>query len=675
MKTACEHLRSIQMHQASELGIPAKQIYIAQCDRDTGNWKQVQCGPNRICWCVDEHGQEISGTRVTDNTPVCEVNSASQCPIKECSPCENGYKMDNNGCQTCECRNLCDEIPCMHNEECQLVNVECISGPCPKMPICVPRRESLCPEGLPLRQDGKDILCGPQNKDESCPTTHSCQLNPMTNRGVCCAKTRDVCFESIDSVCFAKDSKQNVTKWRFSPKLNKCVPLLVSGKNSCQSKNIFHSETACKSVCPALSPCERLKLKNSLAAKRTGHMSVWFQPRCDPVTGQWSPIQCLGKQPALGNNPSPTSTGRAFDFSDKSNSQSQAGVCWCADKKGAPLKGTLTRDLEPVCNHRQARQRVEARADTMGDPLMEELVRQLTVLADDKENEIFDEIEPIPVEFGSPIPKIESMSQLTNEEPSESTTHLVKTTTRCRSLSSAFSVACDENGAFLPIQCNGDQCWCVDAAGNQLPNTNTFKIATKQCTYTPIDSVAIELHLINKSGKTIPNIYEVLQKELIRLLGPIVENLRVHEDIDGSVDLKFDLHNDEKIDIAFALEEMMKKGDLILGKGLLKPDITLSHIVNHRQSTPLPQVSSGVHENTFQIIVFVLATSSAFLVSILVVYIMLKRGKKKVVTTYPENRVLGTGDKYLDYSSPIFVLNATETEKIKSAEEKVEEKN
>lgn len=44
-------------------------------------------------------------------------------------------------------------------------------------------------------------------------------------------------------------------------------------------------------------------------------------------------------------------------------------------------------------------------------------------------------------------------------------------TTRCQSLGGQ----CDQEGKFLALQCEENTCWCVDEAGNQLSNTNTFQ--------------------------------------------------------------------------------------------------------------------------------------------------------------------------------------------------------
>lgn len=58
----------------------------------------------------------------------------------------------------------------------------------------------------------------------------------------------DVCFESVEANCSAENVNDTFSRWRFSPKQNKCIPVAVN--KSCQSKNLFHNEQACSSVCP-----------------------------------------------------------------------------------------------------------------------------------------------------------------------------------------------------------------------------------------------------------------------------------------------------------------------------------------------------------------------------------------------------------------------------------------
>lgn len=452
-------------------------------------------------------------------------------------------------------------------------------------------------------------------------------------------------------------------------------------------KNLFHSEMACNSVCPGnfsnfkkkysiinflilvLTQCERLKLKNTLASKRNGHSAVWFDPKCDPVSGNWSPIQCLGKQPSESKRKL-EGMSRAFNLDQdgearatNNNLDSPYGVCWCADKKGAPLKGTLTKDYEPVCNSRQGRKKSIESVDS--DPLMEDLIRQMTILADlsdnglEEDEEIYDERPTDSIMEESFVTEKVFMLAKTLPE-SKSTKKLTKTKTRCLALreTASFQVSCEEDGSFAPLQCNGKQCWCVDAAGNQLASTMTFRRGAKTCSHTPIHSVVVEMLLQRKSNRQVPNLYDVLKTELLELIGEPVENLRVQENMDGSAIVKFELHNEGKVDTAFAMEEDIRQDNLLLGEGQFQPDTTSSVFVHRSQQNEymLPVAHAAMSPvGTFQLVVFVLATSSAFLVSIFVVYIMLKRGKRKSVPGGGARRP--GGDKYVDFSSPIFVLN------------------
>lgn len=423
-----------------------------------------------------------------------------------------------------------------------------------------------------------------------------------------------------------------------------------------------------------LTQCERLKLKNSLAAQRTGHSSVWFQPRCDPVTGHWSPVQCLGKQPQpLDNRPPHTEiVSRAFasDPASGSGGEDTPGVCWCADKKGAPLKGTLTRESEPICNSRQARNRKTLDA---GDPLMEQLIAQLTQLNDVASEDLdFDELEAriLPATASAAESSVTERvlelanslldSQLSVEQATLKPMELK--TTRCRALAETapFPVSCDEAGAFRPLQCNGRSCWCVDAAGNQLQATHIFGAGDRRCSHVPIEAVAIDLHLTNSSGRSVRNAYDTIRRELQQLLGgESVENLRVQENFDGSAIVRFELHNEAKVDLAFAIETAIAAGDFRLVGGHFRPDLTRSHFVHRSAVVPVAQAATAQDES-IQLVLFIMATSSAFLVSVFVVYVMLKRGRGHKATHSYVKGGGGSGDKAVDYSAPIFVLAASD---------------
>lgn len=188
MKTACQHLQSLQLHQSIEMGIPAKDKYIAQCNKE-GGFETVQCGPGGVCWCVDEYGKEKGGTRTTAGRPNCEIQARSDCGDIRCPPCEHGYTLDENGCKTCKCKEPCQDISCPRGEQCELIKVECTDQQFCSLPICVPLRDSICVEGVPFKLEGRELMCGPENDLDSCPSTHTCQIEPVSKRGVCCPKT------------------------------------------------------------------------------------------------------------------------------------------------------------------------------------------------------------------------------------------------------------------------------------------------------------------------------------------------------------------------------------------------------------------------------------------------------------------------------------------------------
>lgn len=480
----------------------------------------------------------------------------------------------------------------------------------------------MCVEGSPFKLEGREIMCGPENDLDTCPSTHTCQMDPVSKRGgVCCPKTRDACFESLPSSCSAGDSgKETITKWRFSPNHNKCVPAILARGSStnCQSKNLFDTDNACNAVCPALSQCERLRLKNSLVAKRSGQ-DAWFQPRCDHETGSWSPVQCLG-----GEN------------SETMNMK----VCWCADKKGAPVKGSLVKGVEPTCSHRQARRRLsDINNDVIDDPLVEALIRQVTVFGDDD------------FEFSAP-------------SAPPSLAPLTVTKTRCQAMAALDEVInCSEfDGSFEPMQCSKGRCWCVDEAGNQIPSMGTFVQGSKKCAFVPVDAVEVELLVENPARVKLENLYDVIKNELAQLLDQPF-NVRVKEN-DDTIMIKFDLLEKNKVDQAFTLEEAIRTQNVTLYNGQLRPEITLSSFIHRTNSFVSPTHASlyGLPNNPFYTVVFILATTSAFIVSLFVIYVMLKRGSRS--KNYDNNiKTIVLNDKNLDYTSPIFVLSPSDAQK------------
>ncbi|ODM92548.1 BPTI/Kunitz domain-containing protein [Orchesella cincta] len=323
--TFCLINKNIIEHVARENGIPAKRFFIPQCD-ENGEYMRIQSF-GKFHWCVDSAGHEIQGTRVPyGKRPNCQRPSV--CPLNRCSlQCEFGYQLDTSGCPVCQCKQSpCEDITCDKGEECRMMQLNCISEPCPPVPLCLPKLENPCPFGEPLRfMDSQErVTCGPGGSN-SCPSSTKCHLSPFGEYAVCCPKPKEVCFEkpNFDS-CITDDSTQT-EKWFFNSSSNECQPTNYS--SGCRGRgfnNLFDSKSECLTVCPALTHCERTREKN--VQLKTLYQHFNYVPSCDPQTGEWNPSQC-------------------FD---------EIGMCWCVNKKGEPIKGTMSNG-SPKCQTRRGR--------------------------------------------------------------------------------------------------------------------------------------------------------------------------------------------------------------------------------------------------------------------------------------------------------------------------------
>lgn len=122
--------------------------YVPQCSPSNGQFEARQCSRNGlICWCVDFQGNKLPSSMGPAETVKCSNSkpqgrslSSSSCDKNICAQvCEYGFKVDENGCPTCECDDPCVGFPCGPGEECIAVrDDDCDGFLCHMYPQCQP---------------------------------------------------------------------------------------------------------------------------------------------------------------------------------------------------------------------------------------------------------------------------------------------------------------------------------------------------------------------------------------------------------------------------------------------------------------------------------------------------------------------------------------------------------
>ena len=219
-----------------------------QCD-EKGNYLEKQC-LNRVCWCVDNIGEEVSGTR-TSATRVLDCKNPTECAPQCRMFCPFGFVRDENGCSQCDCApSPCNKMTCEAVSDCQLEKLDCVKEPCPIVPKCVTsvKVEAVnpCAFGLPLTESETNVtvVCSEDVESALCPVTHVCTRDERTKKGVCCQR------QSIDVCHLPKDTgpcRAAFPRWHFNKETGACQQFTWGG---CEGNlNNFVSQKICDEMC------------------------------------------------------------------------------------------------------------------------------------------------------------------------------------------------------------------------------------------------------------------------------------------------------------------------------------------------------------------------------------------------------------------------------------------
>ncbi|GBP12843.1 Papilin [Eumeta japonica] len=652
-QTACEQRRALVLHVSAESGSPPRNSWVPSCTSD-GAYEKIQCrASDNVCWCVDQAGLEIAGTRAVNATPNCETPLVCPEQCEDVIQCPHGRELDTNGCPTCACADPCATAKCRDDETCQIITPECESDSCPSLAYCAPA--ALCPGGAqPLdAPDGSGALrCGPTAA--ACPSSHACRFAPHdATPPVCCPKPRSVCLESPKGEDCVDGTKNNSIRWYFNPERNRCERFRRQGCLS--SHNNFRSKEECNAVCPILSSCERLREKNEVAAQKYGSSKGTFIPACD-ASGAWEPVQCM----------------------------QHIDVCWCVSARGEPLKGSLVRGAKPICNFRQARKWV--RRDPLdqerakADEVLEELIRQMTTYRiaefeneddlDDSEmeQESREEQEPSTKEDADAVTRTDvidvkpaELAKDRIERPIEVATEKLLFKTKCQLVreeaehsGESLKPRCLADGSFAPRQCTHGRCWCVDAAGQRRPHSSDVSDMPEPdpCEQTNIESASLELELVGVDAMAGERARSLLAARLAALGArvPITVNreknvLRLRALLNGP--RAADMVKQEKL--ASAARSDIKSA---LGADVIRSEYRLTAPIPAMQQREIISESTVSAATSYHTALIVLAASAAFIISVLCVLVMLYRARLQ--------REPHKAERFLPPAPPVYVLSADE---------------
>ncbi|XP_067895206.1 uncharacterized protein nid2a isoform X2 [Heterodontus francisci] len=387
-KTACEqHRERLQTEVSLRGSHPLVGIHIPQCDEE-GNFRPLQCHSSTgYCWCVDERGQEIPGTRTPPGTsqPRCGLPEPIEHPKNACEQyrerLQTEMKLHGSQPLTGVYIPQCDEEGNFRPLQCQgsTGHCWCVDEGGQEIPgTRAPPGSSQPRCGLPEHAERPKTACEQHRErlqtEVNLRGSHGFHVPQCDEEG----NFRPLQCHGSTGHCWCVDERgQEIPGTRAPP---------GSSQPRCGlPEHAERPKTACEQ--------HRERLQTEVNLRGSQPLIGVHIPQCDEE-GNFRPLQCHGS----------------------------TGHCWCVDERGQEIPGTRTApgSIQPRCGQPEPIEHPKTACELYRERLQTEM-------------------------------------NLRGSQP----------------LAGVYIPQCDEEGNFRPLQCQGStgHCWCVDENGQEIPGT------------------------------------------------------------------------------------------------------------------------------------------------------------------------------------------------------------
>ncbi|KAM9852016.1 thyroglobulin [Aulostomus maculatus] len=383
----------------------ASSIFVPSCT-SSGGFQEVQC-QGAECWCVDPHGQEVAGSRVTGQRPRCPSRCERQRAVAQKAKGKMAAGVDTH-------------IPAC-SEDGDFLPLQCVGSRC----FCVDAEGGT----VAAQSAGGAITC----PDRTTRKPSAGQIHATFTGGRCSQALAKVTAFRLDVEKIVNISNSSHIPLGYGFLLANGLHLTPEELQVGQSEEELQlSDRLVSRTKAALRLAAYSTVQMFLPPQRRSHQL--FSPQCD-ADGGWQHTQC----------------------------HHSTGHCWCVDEDGEYIPHSLTsrsRHLPSCLTHCQ---RAQTHTLLSGWMKGSDITAKSSYRPKCETDGRFSLLQTSGAVGWCVNPLTGETLQTASRSPDGQLT--------CPSWCELQGLQCDPDGSFIPLQCDVTSCWCVSEDGQEVGGT------------------------------------------------------------------------------------------------------------------------------------------------------------------------------------------------------------